>query len=88
MHVSSAGVRHLLEQGPRQVKEGCVSKAAQMLAAYRKHCASPSSSGQLILPECMKLLPLYLNCLLKSDALSGGTRAFFFPSPACHCRHW
>ncbi|XP_029824250.2 protein transport protein Sec24C isoform X3 [Ixodes scapularis] len=70
--LAKQGVRHLLEQGPRQVKEGCVSKAAQMLAAYRKHCASPSSSGQLILPECMKLLPLYLNCLLKSDALSGG----------------
>lgn len=39
----------------------------------RKHCASPSSAGQLILPECMKLLPLYVNCLLKSDALSGGS---------------
>ena len=30
-------------------------------------------TGQLILPECMKLLPLYTNCLLKSDAISGGT---------------
>ena len=38
----------------------------------RKNCASPSSAGQLILPECMKLLPLYTNCLMKSDALSGG----------------
>lgn len=24
---------------------------------------------QLILPECMKLLPVYLNCVLKSDVL-------------------
>ena len=39
---------------------------------HRKNCASPSSAGQLILPECMKLLPLYTNCLMKSDALSGG----------------
>ena len=39
---------------------------------FRKNCASPSSAGQLILPECMKLLPLYTNCLMKSDALSGG----------------
>ena len=29
--------------------------------------------GQLILPECMKLLPLYTNCLIESDALSGGS---------------
>nr|CAD7588324.1 unnamed protein product [Timema genevievae] len=44
-----------------------------MLACYRKNCASPSSAGQLILPECMKLLPLYINCVLKSDAVSGGS---------------
>lgn len=27
---------------------------------------------QLILPECMKLLPVYLNCVLKSDVLQPG----------------
>lgn len=70
--LSKQAVRQLLEQSPRQVRDGCVGRGAQMLAAYRKHCASPSSSGQLILPECMKLLPLYLNCMLKSDALAGG----------------
>lgn len=48
-------------------------RTAQILAAYRKNCASPGSAGQLILPECMKLLPLYINCLMKSDALSGGS---------------
>lgn len=72
--LSKQGVRHLVESGggPRQVKESSISRAAQMLASYRKHCASPSSSGQLILPESMKLLPLYLNCMLKCDAISGG----------------
>uniref|UniRef100_A0A1E1X2A1 Putative vesicle coat complex copii subunit sec24/subunit sfb2 n=1 Tax=Amblyomma aureolatum TaxID=187763 RepID=A0A1E1X2A1_9ACAR len=70
--LSKQAVRQLLEQSPRQVRDSCVGRGAQMLAAYRKHCASPSSSGQLILPECMKLLPLYLNCMLKSDALAGG----------------
>lgn len=49
-----------------------VARAAQILACYRKNCASPSSVGQLILPELMKLLPLYVNCLAKCDALSGG----------------
>ncbi|XP_033101565.1 protein transport protein Sec24C-like, partial [Anneissia japonica] len=27
----------------------------------------------LILPECMKLLPLYCNCIIKSDALQGSS---------------
>ncbi|XP_050311772.1 protein transport protein Sec24C [Anthonomus grandis grandis] len=63
----------LLEHNPKQVKENLVNRAAQILATYRKHCATPSSAGQLILPECMKLLPLYVSCLLKSDAISGGS---------------
>nr|CAD7427812.1 unnamed protein product [Timema monikensis] len=54
-------------------QENLVNRCAQMLACYRKNCASPSSAGQLILPECMKLLPLYINCVLKSDAVSGGS---------------
>lgn len=50
-----------------------MNRAAQILACYRKHCASPTSAGQLILPECLKLLPLYISCLLKNDAFSGGS---------------
>ena len=53
-------------------RDALVNRGAQILACYRKNCASPSSPGQLILPECMKLLPLYINCLLNCDALSGG----------------
>lgn len=69
---SKQSVYRLLEHNPKAVKDGIINRAAQILANYRKNCASPSSAGQLILPECMKLLPLYVNCLLKSDALSGG----------------
>lgn len=63
----------LLDNSPKAVKDSIVNRAAQILATYRKNCATPSSAGQLILPECMKLLPLYVNCLLKSDAISGGS---------------
>lgn len=63
----------LLEHTPKQVKENLVNRSAQILACYRKHCTSPTSAGQLILPECLKLLPLYISCLLKNDAISGGS---------------
>ncbi|KAJ0060435.1 hypothetical protein NL108_011530, partial [Boleophthalmus pectinirostris] len=53
----------------KSVRDTLVNQCAQILACYRKNCASPSSAGQLILPECMKLLPVYLNCVLKSDVL-------------------
>lgn len=63
----------LLENSPKTIKDALISKTATILATYRKHCASPGSSiGQLILPECLKLLPLYVNSLIKCDAISGG----------------
>lgn len=49
-----------------------MSQVAQILACYRKNCSTPAPMGQLILPESMKLLPLYSNCVVKSDALQGG----------------
>lgn len=67
------GLFKLLENNPKMIKDSIISRAAQMLACYRKHCSSPISAGQLILPECMKLLPLYTSCLLKNDAFSGGS---------------
>ena len=50
---------------PLQFKELMVGRTANILACYRKNCASPSAAGQLILPELLKLLPLYVNCLAR-----------------------
>uniref|UniRef100_A0A8C9TKB1 SEC24 homolog C, COPII coat complex component n=1 Tax=Scleropages formosus TaxID=113540 RepID=A0A8C9TKB1_SCLFO len=61
--------RTVLSSPTKNVRDVLVNQCAQILACYRKNCASPSSAGQLILPECMKLLPVYLNCVLKSDVL-------------------
>ncbi|KOC60808.1 Protein transport protein Sec24C [Habropoda laboriosa] len=69
---SKQSVFKLIESTPKTVKDNLIARSSNILAAYRKHCASPSNAGQLILPECMKLLPLYINSLLKTDALSGG----------------
>lgn len=63
----------LMDGSPKAVKDALVARSAQILACYRKNCATPISAGQLILPECMKLLPLYASCMLKNDALSGGS---------------
>lgn len=65
-------MRVVLDQNPKAVKDNYIQRSANILACYRKNCASPSSAGQLILPEGMKLLPLYTNCLIKCDALAGG----------------
>ncbi|XP_043495941.1 protein transport protein Sec24C [Polistes fuscatus] len=72
-YFSKQSVFKLIESTPRAVKDNLISRCANMLAAYRKNCASTSNAGQLILPECMKLLPLYVNCILKSDAITGGS---------------
>ena len=54
-----------------------INKAATgTLVAYRKHCASSSSSsGQLILPESLKLIPLFCLGLTKLPAFRTEARA-------------
>lgn len=45
-----------------------VEHTIEMLFAYRKNCAATAAPGQLILPETLKLLPLYLSALMKVNA--------------------
>lgn len=42
-----------------QIREQVTNVCVNILHSYRKFCATVSSSGQLILPEALKLLPLY-----------------------------
>ncbi|KAM4525333.1 protein transport protein Sec24C isoform 1-T1 [Odontesthes bonariensis] len=70
--LSKYAFRGILTNPTKAVRDTLINQCAQILACYRKNCASPSSAGQLILPECMKLLPVYLNCVLKSDVLLPG----------------
>ncbi|RVE54941.1 hypothetical protein evm_000308 [Chilo suppressalis] len=71
--LTKQAVWSLRESGGRAVRESLSARCARSLAAYRRHCASPSAAGQLVLPESMKLLPLYTCCLLRCDALASGT---------------
>ncbi|KAL5194659.1 Protein transport protein Sec24-like CEF [Glycine soja] len=51
------------------VREQVTNLCINALFSYRKFCATVSSSGQLILPEALKLLPLYTLALTKSTGL-------------------
>ena len=42
-----------------RIRDEATNTCINILQSYRKHCASVTSSGQLILPEALKLLPLY-----------------------------
>jgi hypothetical protein len=55
---------------PRPARPQLVtSRAVSTLHAYRRYCATSSSSVQLILPEALKLLPLYALGLSKAAGL-------------------
>jgi protein transport protein SEC24 len=57
-----------------QVREQMTGLCVSILHTYRKFCATASSSGQLILPEALKLLPLYTLALTKSIGLRPDVR--------------
>ncbi|CAL2040490.1 unnamed protein product [Caenorhabditis brenneri] len=61
------------DKGSTEMKESLSSRCAQFLATYREKCSEGAPLGQLILPESLKLMPLYVNSILKNDAISGGS---------------
>ncbi|XP_066536541.1 protein transport protein Sec24D [Hoplias malabaricus] len=63
----------MLTQPVKTVREILVKQTAHMLACYRKNCANPSAASQLILPDAMKVFPVYMNSLMKTPALVGST---------------
>ncbi|XP_060102849.1 protein transport protein Sec24D [Heteronotia binoei] len=68
---AKSAYKAILSQPLKTVREILVNQTARMLACYRRNCATPSAVSQLILPDSMKVLPVYINCLLKSTVLAG-----------------
>uniref|UniRef100_A0A8C8SSK1 SEC24 homolog D, COPII coat complex component n=1 Tax=Pelusios castaneus TaxID=367368 RepID=A0A8C8SSK1_9SAUR len=68
---AKSAFKAILNQPLKTVREILVNQTARMLACYRKNCATSSAVSQLILPDAMKVLPVYMNCLLKSCVLVG-----------------
>ncbi|XP_012879187.1 PREDICTED: protein transport protein Sec24D [Dipodomys ordii] len=66
---AKSAFKAVLHQPLKVIREILVNQTAHILACYRKNCAGPSAVSQLILPESMKVFPLYMNCLLKNCVL-------------------
>ncbi|KAK7200319.1 protein transport protein Sec24C [Novymonas esmeraldas] len=76
-----------VNKGPRQARQGMTERLIKSFSCYRQYCASEKSNGEyedvkstvrdkkntLLMPPRLKLLPVYLLCLMKSDALTEGT---------------
>lgn len=68
-------MRSLLHNTTTQVFDDLTTKAAGTLANYRRNCTNGpgeavSSPGELVLPQNMKLYPLYVQCLVKTEAFT------------------
>ena len=54
-------------------REDLESLTVSILTSYRRYCAARSTNeGQLILPESLKLLPLYVSMYFKAPQLAPG----------------
>jgi protein transport protein SEC24 len=62
--------RHGTPRNPKtNVSQYLLDSCLDILLKYRQICSSHSPKGQLILPEALKILPLYTLCLMKHPAL-------------------
>lgn len=59
--------------GNGSFKDKLTKSCVDMLHAYRANCASMTAAGQLILPESLKLLPLYIGTIRKFPAFRAGS---------------
>ncbi|XP_062241021.1 protein transport protein Sec24C [Platichthys flesus] len=65
----------VLERPLQELREELQTEVTEALASYRKHCSSASvSTGQLVLPQYLRALPVYINSLRKSEVLLPGLR--------------
>ncbi len=72
-YMAKLACRSVVVSSPKSIRENLVQQVAHILASYRKNCTTAPAKGQFILPETLKLLPVFSNSILKSDAISGGS---------------
>ena len=67
--LSKRAAKHLSKKSLAAVRKSLNVSVVSMLTAYRKFCAKNPSNQQLILPEALKLLPVYTLGMLKNTLL-------------------
>ncbi|KAG8347722.1 Sec23 Sec24 zinc finger Sec23 Sec24 trunk domain [Trypanosoma vivax] len=65
-------IDNAVNKGLQQARAAAQSRVLKMLTAYRRVCV-PKGSSSLLMPSRLRLIPLYVLCLLKADALMEGT---------------
>jgi hypothetical protein len=66
---SSSSSSSLAWRNPKaNISQYLLDSCLDILLKYRQICSSHSPKGQLILPEALKILPLYTLCLMKHPA--------------------
>ncbi|MED6248142.1 hypothetical protein ATANTOWER_027532 [Ataeniobius toweri] len=77
----------VLERPLQELREELQTDVTEALASYRKHCCSSSvSAGQLVLPQFLRALPVYVNSLRKSEVLLPGLRSSVHQRLQQRCR--
>lgn len=61
-------ISRLDEKGPQKIREEIINKLVDILTNYRTQCAPNSSPSQLVIPESLKLLPIYVLSAMKTHA--------------------
>lgn len=85
-HITKAAALQAFTDPLVTVREAVTQQCVEALFQYRLTCASSSPPGQLILPESLKLMPLYSLALLKSDVRAGPLLAHI-PVSTLHVSH-
>ena len=55
-------------KGARPLREEVVADTVQVLHLYRQQCAPNSAPSQLVIPESLKLMPIYVLAAFKTHA--------------------
>ncbi|XP_022608523.1 protein transport protein Sec24C-like isoform X1 [Seriola dumerili] len=77
----------VLERPLQELREELQTEITEALTSYRKHCCSASvSAGQLVLPQYLRALPVYINSLRKSEVLLPGLRSSIHQRLQQHCQ--
>ncbi|KZT02981.1 sec24-like protein [Laetiporus sulphureus 93-53] len=70
-HMLREAIAKLPNRTIANIHEQLTEKCVSILLGYRKHCAASAPPSQLILPEALKVLPLYTLAVMKTKPLKG-----------------